>query len=755
MPEISRVSMIPSRIERYPLRRLWRAIFAAQTPAKESGDAALARVNPPEAGPFQAAWRAAAKRRRLLLALLVVAQTAIASWSLARIFPGPALSGLEVAIVANFAALFSWISFSFWANVAGFFALWRNGKFYRVGEAAGEPTDQPLGRRTALVMPICNEDVTRCFDGLEAIYRSVAATGQIEGFDFYILSDTGEPERQVEEEMEWARLCRALSGFGRIYYRHRRNNIKRKSGNIADFLRRWGQRYDYMIVLDADSIMSGEILTRLVRLMDRSPHVGIIQTVPNIFNGDSLFARVQQFASRCYGPLLSASLHFWQLGESYYWGHNAILRVAPFVKHCGLARLPGPPPLGGEILSHDFVEAALMGRAGWEVWLACDLPGSYEESPPTLLDELKRDRRWCQGNLQHLRLLLGDRFKAGHRAILGMGVMAYASALLWLSFLVLNTVEFGMQSLIPPVYFPAQRSLFPIWPQWRPEWAIALIGTTAVLLILPKLLSLLLILKNRQTHQFGGLPHLCASMLLEIIVSTLLAPVRMWFHSKFVFLTLLGRRIKWTAQCRTGNATGWLEAIRAHGCSTLFATAWIACMAWLNPVVCLGLLPVALSLLVSIPVSVASSWASLGDFSRRWRLFQIPEEYESPRVINGLRAALDKRQRKKSAVDGFAYASLDPVVNLVHVEMLRGRAPKPLKTRERNRSLRELALEQGPAKLSRLERAYLLKDAESMTLIHREICHARDPEIPRKWGIPFGYRKTKDGNTRLNQQHYI
>jgi membrane glycosyltransferase len=292
MPEISRVSMIPSRIERHPLRRLWRAIFAAQTPAKESGDAALARVNPPEAGPFQAAWRAAAKRRRLLLALLVVAQTAIASWSLARIFPGPALSGLEVAIVANFAALFSWISFSFWANVAGFFALWCKGKFYPVSEAAGEPTDQPLGRRTAVVMPICNEEVTRCFDGLEAIYRSVAATGQIEGFNFYILSDTREPERQVEEEMAWARLCRALSGFGRIYYRHRRNNIKRKSGNIADFLRRWGQRYDYMIVLDADSIMSGEILTRLVRLMDRSPHVGIIQTVPNIFNGDSLLVHL-------------------------------------------------------------------------------------------------------------------------------------------------------------------------------------------------------------------------------------------------------------------------------------------------------------------------------------------------------------------------------------------------------------------------------------------------------------------------------
>ena len=190
-----------------------------------------------------------------------------------------------------------------------------------------------------------------------------------------------------------------------------------------------------MVVLDADSVMSGECLTRLVRLMEANPDAGIIQTAPRAAGRDTLFARVQQFASRVYGPLFTAGLHFWQLGESHYWGHNAIIRVEPFMRHCALGRLPGRGRFGGEILSHDFVEAALMRRAGWAVWLAYDLAGSYEEMPPNLLDELKRDRRWCQGNLINLRLFFAEGLHPAHRAVFLTGVMAYMSAPLWFLFL--------------------------------------------------------------------------------------------------------------------------------------------------------------------------------------------------------------------------------------------------------------------------------------------------------------------------------
>ncbi len=715
-PKIRRLSMAPSPIDRNPLRRLWRRICggARSRTTRQQSDAVSTCALTGQS--HYARWRRAARFRRIALLILITLQTLAASWSLTNTFPYPWLKGWEIAILGMFAILFSWISFGFWTAVAGFWMLWRRVKEFTVADLCSEQEDlRSLRSRTAVLMPICNENVARVFAGLEASYRSLAATSKLRHFDFYVLSDTSDPETQVEEEVAWAQTCRAVQGFGKIFYRHRRNNIKRKSGNIADFLRRWGRNYDYMTVFDADSVMAGETVVRLTRIMDIHPEAGIVQTAPTTVNCDSFFGRVQQFASRAYGPMLAAGLRFWQLGESYYWGHNAILRVAPFIKYCGLARLPGKPPLGGEILSHDFVEAALMGRAGWNVWVVHELAGSYEESPPTLADELKRDRRWCQGNLQHLRLLFGDGIRGGHRAIFSMGVMAYVFALLWFIFLLLNTVEIALQSLLPPTYFSSEPSLFPIWPQWQPEWAIALLSTTAVLLFLPKLLTLLLILRNREAHFFGGPIPLCLSIVAEIFVSTLLAPIRMWFHNKFVVLTLMGKQIKWSPQRRTDNETGWREASRLHGFSTLLALAWIVGMSWMNPAPSVWLLPVATALLLSIPLSVYSSRVSLGRAVKRWRLFLIPEEVIPPQLIKDLQARLTERQREKWRPEGFARAVTDPYANLVHVGLLRRKIPKSGETRARTKNLQEKMLKEGPASLSPSDRVYLLRDAESMT----------------------------------------
>jgi membrane glycosyltransferase len=638
LPPIERISMAPRPLE----RKLWRRKSRHSLPSKDRRG-------------FAPSWRRQAARRRGALVLLVIAQTALASWSLARTFPFGELTYLQYVILGVFALLFSWISFSFWSNVAGFFSLWRGTKLVD-GAALAKAADAPLSARTAVLMPICNEDPRPCFRAIEAMCRSLRDSGAGDQFDFFVLSDSGNPQRQAEEATEWQRTCRAVEGFGRIYYRHRGLNIKRKSGNVADFLRRWSRPYEYMIVLDADSIMTGEALVGLARAMEAAPQVGIIQSTPTIVNGESLFARVQQFASRVYGPLFGASLRFWQLGESYYWGHNAILRIQPFVQHCALARLPGEAPLGGEILSHDFVEAALMGKAGYEIWLALDLPGSYEESPPTLLDELKRDRRWCQGNLQHLRLLFAEGFKTGHRAIFAMGIMAYVSALFWAGFLVLNTIELTTDSLVVPNYFSEQRSLFPTWPQWHPEWAIALASTTALLLFLPKLLSFVLIVKNREARRFGGVVALGASLLFEVVISTLLAPSRMWFHTKYVLLTLLGRPIKWNAQQRAGAGTAWSEAARAHGAATCAASAWVAVVYWFSPAVFVWLLPVAIPLLLSIPLSVYSSRASFGGAARYLGLFAIPEENFPPPVLRDVTDLAERDQAIDARLSSLLHA---------------------------------------------------------------------------------------------------
>lgn len=254
---------------------------------------------------------------------------------------------------------------------------------------------------------------------------------------------------------------------------------------------------------------------------------------------DTLYARMQQFATRVYGPLFTAGLHFWQLGESHYWGHNAIIRMKPFIEHCALAPLPGKGAFAGAILSHDFVEAALMRRAGWGVWIAYDLPGSYEELPPNLLDELKRDRRWCHGNLMNFRLFLVKGMHPVHRAVFLTGVMSYLSAPLWFLFLVLSTALLATNTLMEPQYFIEPYQLYPLWPQWHPEKAVALFSTTIVLLFLPKLLSVILIWAKGAV-EYGGRVKVTLSMLMEMLFSMLLAPVRMIFHTRFVLAAFLG-----------------------------------------------------------------------------------------------------------------------------------------------------------------------------------------------------------------------
>ena len=257
--------------------------------------------------------------------------------------------------------------------------------------------------------------------------------------------------------------------------------------------------------------------------MEDNPNAGIIRSAPKASGMDTLYARCQQFAARVYGPLFTAGLHFWQLGESHYWGHNAIIRVKPFIDHCALAPLPGTGSFAGAILSHDFVEAALMRRSGWGVWIAYDLPGSYEELPPNLLDELKRDRRWCHGNLMNFRLFLVKGMHPVHRAVFLTGVMSYLSAPLWFLFLVLSTALLAIHKLLEPQYFFQPRQLFPVWPQWHPEQAIALFSTTLILLFLPKLLSVVLIIA-KGAKEFGGGLRLFLSMMLEMLFSVLLAP---------------------------------------------------------------------------------------------------------------------------------------------------------------------------------------------------------------------------------------
>jgi membrane glycosyltransferase len=444
--------------------------------------------------------------------------------------------------------------------------------------------------------------------------------------------------------------------------------------------------------------------------------------------------------------MFAAGLHFWQLGDGQYWGHNTIIRVAPFMDHCALPKLPGKPPLGGEILSHDFVEAALMGRAGWTLWLAYDLEGSYEEVPSTLLEEMKRDRRWCQGNLQHLRLLFTEGLFGAHRALFVNGVLSYVSALLWFTFLALSTAEAIVDALHEPDYFPHGQSLFPEWPIWRPDWALALLAVTGLILFLPKLLSIVVIVfKSRTARLYGGGFRLTLSVLLEILFSSLLAPIRMVFHSRFVVQNLLGRTVTWHSQGREDAETTWREAIRHHGFDTVFASAWGTSLYLLNPHYFWWVTPIIGALILSIPFSVYASRSNLGMRARALGLFLIPEETNPPPELRDLEINLRAAERAAASIpplerDGMVRAAVDPFINALHRALLgRPRHLRSVIAAERQELL-ERALEAGPAALPPRQRRILLGDPVLVDQLHAAVWALSDHDRAARWGRPGGVR---------------
>lgn len=667
--------------------------------------------------PAAARWRRAALLRRILMILLVVAQTLIGTYYMLAVLPYHGGTSIEKALAVLFALLFAWISAGFWIAVFGFVVRRLGGDRLSPLRRHGsvELAAAPLGR-TAIVMPIRHEPIEHSLRGLRAVYRSLERTGRLDAFDFFILSDSRDPDVWLAEQLAWYHLCRDLNAFQRLHYRRRAVNLNYKSGNIADFLRRWGRGYDYMIVLDADSLLGGDTLLRMVQLMVLEPRIGILQTNPAIVNGRTLFARIHQFANRLYGPLFAAGLGAIQLGDAAYWGHNAIIRVEPFMRHCGLRRLPAFGLFSGPILSHDFAEAAYMGRAGFEVWLEPELAHSYEEFPPTLDDELRRDRRWAKGNLQHLWLLLfGRGIRFTHRMVFLNGIFSYLASPLWLAFLALTTFETTRLTLWPINYFPEPHSLFPLWPEWHPQWALGLAATTTFLLFFPKLLAVVDAVLAGVTQAFGGFIRMILSVLAELLVSTLLAPIRMLAQTRYVGEALLNLRLQWGGQNRSAE-TPWRSALLKHTPGAVMAAGWAAFAFWLKPLFFFWSLPVALPLVLAAPISV---WLSRRRFGARWRrrgLLAVPEDTAPPELLRDL-SGPPILPLVPEGMSHFEHAVLVPYANAVHLSLarLRGGGARRMRLRE----LRERCLREGPEALTRYEIALLAQDRESLAWFHR------------------------------------
>lgn len=552
--------------------------------------------------------------RRLLLVLGSLAVGLLAASDLASPLREDGTSLIDAGLFLLYFSLFCWVALGFLSALAGFCVLAGS----RTTMLLEEPELRMPRKRTAVLIPIYNEDVDQIFARVSKMTRMVEEVGATGFFDFFVLSDS----RAEMEAREYAAFRQAKSGSTvPIYYRRRPKNLARKPGNIAEWLGRFGGAYEYMIVLDADSLMSGKALVQLASAMDRAPSVGLIQTVPTVINARTLFARWQQFCGAAYGPVAGAGLAWWSGSEGTFWGHNAIIRVQAFAESCGLPELSGREPFGGHILSHDIVEAALLRRRGWAVHMV-ELPeGSHEEFPPTLTDFAIRDRRWCQGNLQHVRLLNGAGLHWVSRFQMLMGASAYLASPLWLVLMA--------ATLLHPLIF-ANSPLGSPPSTW-------LVGLTVLLLVGPKLMSFAwLCMDRRRQFALGGLGRVARTMAVEIPLSILIAPVTMLAQTIAVIGILRGRPSAWNPQRREADGIPLHQAVEDYRAHLFLAVPFIAGI-MVGPGVMIWLLPVAVSLLLTPFIVAATSRCDVGEWLARRGIFRMPEDEERLPPLDGER----------------------------------------------------------------------------------------------------------------------
>lgn len=544
--------------------------------------------------------------RRLLLISATAVLGMAASIDVRFVLALDGVNLLDMLFLVLFVPLICWIAFGFVSSLVGFVTMMT--RDHPGFTPVPKPADN-LRHRTAVLMPVYNEDVGATFARVEVMANSIAEAGGGALFDFFILSDSAEAHGRLELQA-WRQLTRRAPM--RIYYRRRPENIDKKPGNIAEWVRRFGAAYEYMLVVDADSMMSGSAMVGLASIMENRPSVGLLQTVPQIINATTFFQHWMQFASAAYGPIASAGLLWWSGSEANFWGHNAIVRIRAFAACCGLPALPGKPPFGGMIQSHDMAESALMRRRGWAVHMVM-IDGSYEEFPPTIIDHAIRDRRWAQGNLQHLRLLDAAGFHWTSRLHLLIGASAYVTSTAWLLLILTQCAEAlqGRESLIT---------------EGPPMRVLAL---TLVYLFGPRAMAVIWVLADRTRRaSFGGAMAFLRSVVLETLLSTLLAPVVMVNQTKALSGLLFGTASNWLVQNRDAEKLSLravLPTVRGH----VLLCVLLVVLSVFAPVLALWLAPIVLGL-SSAPwlISLTSSTA-LGQRATRAGWFMVP----APRLL--------------------------------------------------------------------------------------------------------------------------
>jgi membrane glycosyltransferase len=618
--------------------------------AEEAMPAAL-RALPPEAPlemPRQTVHAAKAPNRgrmsglralgtwlaRLLLFAGTVLVTGFGVREMYQVMSTGSITPLQWVFLVLFTINFTWVSFAACQAVLGFLLILKRDIFGRHHIHEGLP-----GIRTAVLAPVYNEDPVRVAAAIDAMAAGLAqeAPGK---FSFFILSDSNRPDAWLREEHVFHQLIERASPDCPVYYRHRHKNTERKAGNIADWVMRWGGAYEAMLILDADSIMSADTMVEMARRMEADENLGLLQTLPSIVMGESLYARLQQFANRGYGLIFGNGLSAWHGNGSNFWGHNAIIRTRAFASAAHLPVLKGKPPFGGHVISHDFIEAALLRRAGWSVRFDTDLQGTYEEAPPSVSDVITRDRRWCQGNLQHVKFLFARGFAFTTRMHIFSGIMAYMSALFWFLLLAVGLLLAVQASFTRPEYF-ARPSLFPTWPVFDSERAVQLFIVSMAIVLAPKIFSWISAIINlRRCSRYGGPILVTLSVLTEALLSALYAPIMMMAQSRIVWEVITGGDSGWQPQRRGDGSIGFMAALKAHRWHSFVGFAASGIAFYLHRDLFLWLLPVTGGLMLSAPLSWVSGRSGPGRMLRRLGILRTPEEKRRPPILQAVEERL-------------------------------------------------------------------------------------------------------------------
>lgn len=559
---------------------------------------------------------------------------------------GAGMTWLEWALLSMIGATFVWVTLSVstvGVAIAGLLARQR---------ADERAPDAVRSLDVALLVPVYNEVPWDVFGNATAMLADLHRRAGPHRYTLFILSDTRDEAIVAQEERAFAQLRAEAPAGMNVYYRRRAKNTDKKVGNLVDWITGWGAAYEGMVVLDADSLMTGRAIDRLASELSADPDAGLIQTFPMLIGANTLFARIQQFSNIAYGWLLAEGLALWARNEGNYWGHNAIIRTRAFAESAGLPYLTS----GGRndlILSHDFVEAGLLRRAGWRVRFLPRVTGSFEETPGTLIDYVVRDRRWCRGNLQHLRLLGTAGLHPVSRFHLFHGAVAYLLSPAWFVLLVIWSLLGKDADTNVVRYFNQANPFFPDWPPAMShiDSAVFLVIMYAMLLT-PKVAGAgIIAFTPRAVAVFGGKGAFLGSFLVEVALSVAYAPILMIQQTKAVLNAALTRSEPWAPQQRGAKGYPLRTLIGFHWLETLLGLLLLSGL--VAGLISLWLVPIVFSLVMAVPLSALSS-VNLAGVTRRGFRMDSPNTLREPAIVAQARRARTQIKSRLLAIEKVA-----------------------------------------------------------------------------------------------------